>query len=228
MADIREASVADAEAIHNLLQESWGESLLFDVFHEHIASPTHQIRVAVESGEVVGFVSAFLVPRRPVRWEVDLILVRAESRGCGIGTTLIKQTLADGVRFGAGLAKASIRVDNVPSQRAFSKAGFTADSEVRHLLLWDPLASETLPDIPQNVHLIPVNTLLYQGVWIEGDLAPAVQHVVIQVARGLASQGECLNTGMFTPARLKATFAPDLLAAATDFGQYHWWHAPIR
>ena len=61
MSDVRLAQPDDAEAIHLILQETWGESLLFDVFAAHISSPEHQVFVAIEAGEVVGFLSAFLV-----------------------------------------------------------------------------------------------------------------------------------------------------------------------
>ena len=67
--DIRLARPDDAQAVHLILQETWGESLLFDVFIDHISSPKHQVFVAVEAGEVAGFLSAFLVPDPAPRWE---------------------------------------------------------------------------------------------------------------------------------------------------------------
>lgn len=54
MSDVRFARPDDAQAIHLILQEAWGDSLLFDVFADHISSPEHQVFVAVETGEVVG------------------------------------------------------------------------------------------------------------------------------------------------------------------------------
>ena len=66
MLDIRLAQLDDAEAIHRILQETWGESLLFDVFADHISSPEHQVFVAVEAGEVVGFLLHFWGPVQPL------------------------------------------------------------------------------------------------------------------------------------------------------------------
>ena len=88
MSDIRLARPDDAQAIHLILQETWGESLLSDVFINHISSPEHQIFVAVDGGEVAGFLSAFLVPKPTPRWEIDLIIVRSTSREKGIGASL--------------------------------------------------------------------------------------------------------------------------------------------
>ena len=101
MSDIRLARPDDAQAIHLILQETWGESLLSDVFINHISSPEHQIFVAVDGGEVAGFLSAFLVPKPTPRWEIDLIIVRSTSREKGIGASLIEEALTYGSHLGA-------------------------------------------------------------------------------------------------------------------------------
>ena len=232
MSDIRVANPSEAQAIHRILQETWGESLLFDVFMDHISSPEHQVFVAVESGEIVGFLSAFLVPSPIPRWEIDLIIVRSTSRGKGIGTSLIEEALTYGSHLGVPWTKASIRVDNYASQRAFSKAGFVTDAQVRSLFLWDPLACESIPDVPKTVHLIPVDTLTYRGLWVEGFIEPTLplqeQHNVIRAARNSIFQENRLNTGLFMPDSFKHTLAPDLLSAAIDLGQYYRWEYPFK
>ena len=230
--DIRLANPDDAQAIHLILQETWGESLLFDVFVAHVSSPEHQVFVAVESGEIVGFLSAFLVPGPVPQWEIDLIIVRSKSQGKGIGTSLIEEALTYGSHLGAQWAKASIRIDNYASQSAFSKVGFVTDVQVRSLFLWDPLACESTPDVPKTVHFIPVDTLTYRGLWIEGFIASELsvkeQHNVIRAARNSIFHEDRLNTGLFMPDNLKHAIAPDLLTSATDFGQYHRWEYPFE
>ena len=232
MLDIRLARSDDAEAIHLILQETWGDSLLFDVFMDHILSPEHQVFVAVDSGEIAGFLSAFLVPSPLPRWEIDLIIVRSTNRGKGIGTSLIAEALTYGSHLGVRGAKASIRIDNYASQRAFSKTGFTTDAQVRSLFLWEPLDCESVPNVPETVHFIPIDTLTYRGLWIEGFIAsqplPKEQHDVIRAARNSVFHEDRLNTGLFIPDSLKQTVAPDLLTAATDFGQYHRWEYTFK
>ena len=232
MLDIRLAQPDDAEAIHRILQETWGESLLFDVFADHISSPEHQVFVAVEDGEVVGFLSAFLVSSPTPRWEIDLIIVRSTIQGRGIGTSLIEEALTYGSNLGVRWAKASIRIDNYASQRAFFKAGFTTDAQVRSLFIWDPLACKSTTNVPETVHLIPVDTLMYRGLWIEGfvesQLPRKEQHNVIREARNSIFHEDRLNTGIFMPDSFKHTLAPDLLTSATDFGQYHRWEYPFK
>ena len=232
MSDIRLARPDDAQAVHLILQETWGESLLFDVFIDHISSPEHQIFVAVNGGEVAGFLSAFLVPSPVPRCEIDLIIVRFASQGKGIGTSLIEKALTYGSNLGVSGAKASIRIDNYASQRAFSKVGFTTDAQVRSLFLWESLTCKSTANVPETVHLIPVNTLLYRGLWIEGfiesQLSLNEQHNVIREARNRIFHEDRLNTGLFIPDSFKHILAPDLLTAATDFGQYHRWEYPFK
>ena len=232
MSDIRVANPSEAQAIHRILQETWGESLLFDVFMDHISSPEHQVFVAVESGEIVGFLSAFLVPSPIPRWEIDLIIVRSTSRGKGIGTSLIEEALTYGSHLGARWAKASIRVDNYASQRIFSKTGFTRDAQVGNLFVWDPLACKSATNVPETVHFIPVDTLTYRGLWIEGfsasQLSAQEQHNVVRAAQNRTSHENRLNTGLFIPDSFKQNVAPDLLTSASNHGQYHRWEYAFK
>ena len=226
------ANPDDAQAIHRILQETWGESLLFDVFMDHISSPEYQVFVAIDGDEVAGFLSAFLVPSPIPRWEIDLIIVRSKSQGKGMGTSLIEEALAYGSHLGVQWAKASIRIDNSASQRAFSKAGFTTDAQVGNLFVWDPLVCKAATKVPETVRFIPVDTLTYRGLWIDGfsesRLRLKEQHNVIRAARNSIFYEDRMNTGLFIPDSLKQTITPDLLTAATDFGQYHRWEYPFK
>ena len=232
MSNVRLARPDDAQAIHRILQETWDESLLFDVFTDHISSPEHQVLVAVEAGEVAGFLSAFLVSSPIPRWEIDLIIVRSAVQERGIGTSLIEEALTYGSRLGVHWAKASIRIDNYASQRAFSKVGFTTDAQVRNLLLWKPLAWRFAMNMPETVHLIPVDALTYCGLWIEGfvesQLSQQAQRYVIRTAQSRIFDEDRLNTGMFVPDDLKDITALDLLTTATNHGQYHRWQYAFK
>jgi hypothetical protein len=77
------------------------------------------------------------------------------------------------------------------------------------------------------VYFIPVDTLIYHGLWIEGFVASQLsseeQHNVVRAAQCCAFNENRLNTGMFIPSHLKETIAPNLLTTASDFGQYHRW-----
>ena len=91
MSDVRLAQPDDAEAIHLILQETWGESLLFDVFADHISSPEHQVFVAVEAGEVVGFLSAFLVSNLIFGQETQSFRFGRNACSCTFSLTFVVQ-----------------------------------------------------------------------------------------------------------------------------------------
>ena len=232
MLDIRLARPDDAQAVHLILQKAWGDSLLFDMFINHISSSEHQVFVAVDAGKIAGFLSAFLLPTQTPRWEIDLLAVRLTSQRKGIGTSLIEKALTYGANLGASLATASIRVNNHASQRTFSKAGFATDAQARNLFLWDPLAYKSPTNVPETVHFIPVDTLTYRGLWIEGfvesQLSREEQHNVIRSARNSIFHENRLSTGISIPDSLKQTIAPSLLTTATNHGWYHRWQYTFK
>ena len=215
------------QAVHLILQEAWGDSLLFDIFINHISSSEHQVFVADDTGEIAGFLSAFLLPTQTPRWEIDLLAVRPTSQGKGIGTSLVEQALTYGANLAVPLATASIRVKNYASQQVFSKAGFATDAHARNLFLWNPLSYKCSTNVPETVQFIPVDTLTYRGLWIEGffksQLSPEEQHNVIRAARNFIFYENRLSTGISIPDSLKQTIAPNLLSTATNHGQYHQW-----
>lgn len=232
MFDIRFARSGDAKKIHQLLQEVWGESLLYDVFYNHISSSEHLVLVAVDTSKIIGFLSAFMVLQPEPRWEIDLIIVHPKSQGKGVGATLIREALTYGTCQGVYFAKASIRGNNHKSQRAFSKAGFNKDEQVLCLLTWDPLACESIIKAMVDVRFITINTLTYRGLWIEGffdfQLSAKDQYNVIRAAQNRIFLENRLNTGMFIPECLKQNITHDLLTSAIDHGQYHHWYYTFK
>ena len=224
---LEELVACDALPINLLLQEIWGESIFFDVFFNHISSQNHHVLIAEDTCEVVGFLSAFLVPSLVPRWEIDLVVVHPKSQRRGVGTTLIQEGLTYGTYLGVYCAKASIRVDNYASQRAFSNAGFILDDQVHSLLTWDPLACGHNVQTISDVCLIPIETLIYRGLWIEGfvesQLTVKEQHTVIRAAQNRIYHENRLNTGMFVRDSSMQLIAPDLLTSSTNCGQFHNW-----
>ena len=124
------------------------------------------------------------------------------------------------------------KISNNASQRAFSKMGFTTNFQVRSLLLWEPSTCEPVNSAPKAVHLIPVNTLTYRGLWIErffeAQLTRIEQHNVICSARSCIFHEDRLHTGMFIPDDLKEAIAPELVAVATNGGQCRWWERAFK
>lgn len=143
------------------------------------------VTLAVSDGEIAGFVAGFttLSPEGVQRWEVDLLAVCPDHQGQGVGRRLINASVELGRRSGAVLARALIQENNAASQRAFVSQGFIA-SEPMVMYRWQPTSDETTIarfNIITEPHpsIIPVNTLTYRGLWLEGDL----NEKIIQTAK---------------------------------------------
>ena len=127
--------------------------------------------VATVDGNVAGFVSAFVTPGRQGerRWEFDLVAVRRDDQGKGLGKRLLRQASEKGRSRSLETSRAFVRTENVQSQRIFEAVGYKSDRRVHLLHLWEPESSGgSGRSQPDEVKLIPVDTLTYRGLWIEG------------------------------------------------------------
>ena len=94
--------------------------------------------LAVAEGKVTGFVTAFpTYTLHGRRWEVDLVAVQPTFQGQGTATELIKATVEGAGGHSLDTVRALAATDNLASQRAFTKAGFTPDRTVCYLLLYE-------------------------------------------------------------------------------------------
>lgn len=175
---IRPAVRKDAPGIAQVLAAVWSNS---SPSAAHIAYVLGRIdratHVAVSDGEIIGFVNGFMTHSvdEVRRWEVDLLAVHPAFRGQGIGTQLVATSANAGREQGARLSRGLIQVDNLASQRAFAHCGYFAEDPVCGLYVSgaDDFVSEEMPPRPDILTVIPVLTLTYRGLWLEGELSAA-------------------------------------------------------
>jgi ribosomal protein S18 acetylase RimI-like enzyme len=106
-----------------------------DQLVELLARPEHWTAVAVERGQVVGFVSAFETQSLAgCRWEIDELAVRPTYQGRGVGTRLVAAATKRGAALGLPQARAWVAATNAASRRAFEKVAFRAQRPVDLLL----------------------------------------------------------------------------------------------
>ncbi|MCU6708133.1 diaminobutyrate acetyltransferase [Paenibacillus sp. J5C_2022] len=125
---VKDSGVLDLNSAYSYL-------MLFDLFRDTCC-------VAVEGGELVGFVSAFRKPSEPAALFVWQIGVSAKMRGRGVGKELLKQLLQREAYADIQYVEATISPGNVPSSKLFrSMAGeLGAECDIR-----DYYASELFP-----------------------------------------------------------------------------------
>lgn len=103
-----------------------------------LANGERRAWLAVVEGEVTGFVMAFPTHTLHGRnWELDLVAVLPAFRRQGIATELIKVAVEGAGEHSLDTARALAATDNLASQRAFTKAGFTPEETVCSLLLYE-------------------------------------------------------------------------------------------
>ena len=179
------ATPSDIVALATIKHATWPdeEPLNPTIFAAALQTPGHQTHIVAVNGRSAGFISSFITQSATgeARWEVDLLAVHPDFRGLGLGNKLVATTLeaAPAVAF----ARTLIRVDNVPSQRSFARHGFRLSGSPVILHICSHPTPNTLP-LPTTAHLVPVNTLTYRGLWLEGELSPAAFR---------SAQTECLR-----------------------------------
>jgi GNAT superfamily N-acetyltransferase len=219
------------EGIRAIVHDIWEQDIIPHVCEAQIQGDASAVWVAKEHDRVLGFVSAFLTMDRAAsrRWEVDLLAVQPTSQGRGLGQGLIQRVCQDAEGCAAVVARAAVRVGNLPSQRVFEKIGFSTDGQVHQLLLWSPQAGQDPVLLPAGASLLPVDTLTYRGLWIEGltRLRHGEQRSVVATARATIAREDRLNTGAMVPLEETHLLEPDLRSQAKMHGEYRWFIKPI-
>ncbi len=224
MINIRRATPADAPAIAALQALCWSEQPADPARVAGVlAEPDHATTVIVQDGRLAGFVDSFITlgADGARRWEVDLLAVHPECRGQGLGRVLIGANFGAGRRFAPHLARALIRLDNIASQRAFARAGFAPEpATCRLMIAADGPAHAISP--PEDAHLIPVQTLTYQGVWVEG----ALRAEAFAAAQGVRARHGWDAAGSVIPLAQPAALEAASAAGYAPAGDYAWWTRP--
>jgi ribosomal protein S18 acetylase RimI-like enzyme len=223
--EIREAVPADIPGIAAVVRDIWGQDILPDVCEAQTRCQECALYVATEGEDVAGFVSAFLTLDKDGnrRWEVDLLAVRPASRG----QRLVEAACADERSHGSPIARAAVRVENIASRRTFQNAGFTTNGEIHKLLLWAPVASDGPSIYGGGVTFVPVDTVTYRGLWLEGLTAKGTQadeqRSAVKMARSIVAWEGWANAGALIPTREEHRLAGDLRDTADMHGEYCWF-----
>ncbi|MBL7062706.1 MAG: GNAT family N-acetyltransferase [Anaerolineae bacterium] len=232
MTNFRRATPTDTKGIATVVYDVWAQDILTDVCAAQIQDDTCALWVAADKDDIAGFVSAFLTVCKDGdrRWEVDLVAVRRASQGQHLGQRLVAKACQDARMHNVSVARAIVRVDNIASQRTFENAGFTTDWAIHKLLLWTPKSSDNPIDVANSVALLPMDTLTYRGLWIEGltweGLTTAEQRQAIRAARSMVAKDGRLNAGALIPIDEEHLLATDLRDEARVHGEYYWFIKP--
>ena len=219
--EINTATPDDGIAIATLKGVVWpDETPRLDHILKTITHPDHVTHVArAPDGQVVAFVDGFVTVAASglIRWEIDLLAVDPAFQGQKIGQQLIAASTQAGQNADAALARALIQVENFASQGAFRRSKFRITGSSLRLMVSDQTMNAASDS--GNPYLIPVQTMHYRGLWLEGDYTAA--HLAAAQAAGTKQSVDLV--GVLIPLR-----ATDLMMEARRLGyrmveHFHWW-----
>ena len=222
---LRQATYEDAVAIAQVKDSIWPEEATSTAYiAEVLQQPDHHTVLAIHEEQVMGFVDGFLTLNATGqrRWEVDLLGVQPTYQGQGIGTKLVRSSTQAGREMEAEMARGLVATTNIGSQRAFAKAGYVV--EKRPLNLWvSSIANRQSPivnhQLPKSSYLLPVITLNYQGVWLEGELSAAS----MQATQSICARTDWKEAGILVD--IQDNVLNDV-AQKLDYAfvnQFQWW-----
>ncbi len=220
--------IDEFKLLEKVFLDVWNQPLLEEVFIKHINSNEHSIICAYKDKEIVGAVSSFFTisNTNKRRWEVDLIAVKSEYQGLGIGISLLNESLKEAAKQNVDFARAVVRLENIPSQRIFEKAMFKTDGITNFLQLWEPEDNKVKSLVNKKATYLPMDTLSYRGLWIENlfdKMTSSEIKQAIKYARYIAFTQERVNTGVLVSEIDLKKIPKEILDESKCHGKYNWW-----
>ena len=218
---IRPATAADAPAMAMISRASLNTEMDEARLRHLLLAKRGFTFVADSSDRVVGFADYFLTLSQndDIRLELDLLAAHPQARGKGIGRRLIHVSIEQAKCLGVSSIRALVAADNTAMQGLCAALGFQPSQDNSALFV---TARRPRPPSCANkaqACLIPVETLTYDGIWIEGDIdQTAIDNALfIAHARQLATVGAVVSS---QDAAAQSLFRANHFAC---LGKYDWW-----
>ena len=150
--------------------------------------------VAIVDGRVIGFVDCFVTVDavRQHRFELDLLAVSPAAQGRGVGSLLVAQSLSAAHQSQAAKIRTLVRCENYPMQRICARNGFERSALSFQLYVSAAKAIAADASRDHRARLLPVDTLTYSGIWLEGELS---QDAIDEGRSALLSRGRNSRIG---------------------------------
>jgi GNAT superfamily N-acetyltransferase len=102
-------------------------------FDDIVADPNHRLIVAERQGEVVGTLQISIIPGLPrfgmKRAMLENVHIRADQRGNGLGSELVKWAIEEARKAGCGMVQLTSNKVRLDAHRFYRKLGFSASHE---------------------------------------------------------------------------------------------------
>ncbi len=221
---IRPALVADAAAIAAIAEACFGEAYAPKRIARLLGAGQNFTLLAQNNQGILAFSDHFITKSAPggQRLELDLLAVKPKAQGQGIGSRLIVESLMLARALDLPSLRALVRSENLVMRRLCAAAGFMKSNASYRLYVASPKPALDAPSDLPGTHLVPVETLAYSGIWIEGALTAAAVHRALSVAcaRKMTTVGTLVAQGE----RSNCSAGQLLLDMGfRRLGIYDWW-----
>ncbi len=217
MLAIRQAAQADLAAIARIIASAFGERKEPQVKHLQC----NLVLVAELDGAVIGFAANF--PTRSAsgeaRFELDLLAVDSVARGRGVGFALVASCIQSASASGADSLRALVRADNLAMGRICSRARLLRSAGPYALFIAAAKPVSAWASAAHAAHLVPVDTLTYRGIWLEGDISQAA----IDQAQLRAQTEQRSRIGALIAAEDEQVAALLTRNGFVSVGAFFWW-----
>ncbi len=218
---IRPAVAQDISAIVTLSEHVWDTPFSQETIATALAQDRHRAHVIDTPDGIMGYISSFLTHASQglQRWEVDLLAIHPDYRNQGAGRALVHATTAAGRAMRANIARALVRVSNIPMRHVMTACAYACSEEAYALYVAQPHHYDNHALASDKTWLLPVKTFSYVGIWLEG----AITQNAINTAHKLATEKQADTLGAVIP----LSYVHDCrLLESQGFeriGEFHWW-----
>lgn len=123
--EIRILSSGDQALLHTVVSGVFDHAIDPDLAAEFLRDPRHHMAVAIDGGQIVGFVSGvhYLHPDKPAEMWVNEVGVAPSHQGRGLGRAILRTLLGHARRLGCREAWVLTDRSNGPAMRLYASAG---------------------------------------------------------------------------------------------------------
>lgn len=223
---VRRPVPADASAIATIAEKTFGEPFDRDRIGELLKSGRDYSLVALDAQGIRAFADNFITVSETgaQRLELDLLAVDPKAQGMGIGRRLIAESLLVARELDVPVLRALVRSENRVMRGLCAACGFAISEQSYDLYVAPPEPGLDSPLGVDGTHLVPVETLAYSGIWIEGSLTRAgiLRALSIAATQQMQRVGALVAQGDRDAARILADSSFQLI------GTYNWWTLKLK
>ncbi len=214
---IRQAAQADLAAIARIIATTFVERIEPKASHLH----NNLVLVAELDGAVIGFAASFLTRSAlgETRFELDLLAVDSAVQGRGVGYALVARCIQAASESGADSLRALVRTDNLAMNRICARGKLLRSARPYTLVIAAAKPVNAPATAAHAAHLVPVDTLTYRGIWLEGDISQAA----IDQAHHRARDEQRSRIGALISAEDEHVAALLTRNGFVSVGEFFWW-----